>query len=860
MGAAVDSLGLETIGLGFHRSHADILVANLSLSLVMSMSTYSLFRETAAVGARVSLYIRADGGLTQKIGVVRRLLDDGVLLEGSGQITFLSGSTIETFSVYLSDRPEDRPEPSSPAPAQSELERAFEIFSRDPRVAVKLPLPDFSIPDLSLDDQSEVVRWKNRYEYSVKINELTRVTEIVPPMERLADRLRNSAIYLAAGTIAATAGYFDIARPPLLTALTLGSAQASAALAHLAIHSKDFDAALEFVCRGTAIANDTFGDCEASLMFIGRLLANAASKDIPGLESVVVSLAAPPHIQLSHLILAFALNDGHPNAAAAVAAGNLQEGRRLAASANIFKPLSALTYSPLRGPRETTAVSKSKIVEEYGQILSVFAERSFGFIKNDVTAEVLHFFLGSTADGALLNELEDGIVGQKVAFVVTPGPKQIGAKYHNARSVRLREQRTAVRVPRSPYSGTHHLTVPDRTMGGRAPLNKRLALLPKGEGPYAKAKRLEQMDDLAAAEAAYKDEIAKKGSYRQSAIKDLAMLLSRLERPDEAVRLLKSHWEELEPKRPVENLKASFLMKASRHAEAAEIFVSLHKSAEPSSRDSLTAARQAAYCYYVSRDFDAALKYLQITSSSYPPDASTVKLINSVKEARALGTASEADAARLQELAGLASITGLSAFAIFFIDKSDFKGADERSITRGFFGQRDFQLIERQMRSVRGRQPRMRGQLLQTLAAMYKKTPLEAGDRSIQDILRSCFLFMGEAAINDKLADDSVRCFFVEAAHLAARSDQVTDVARYLLSTYLSTALSADELSNMAGDKPIPIQEVIRLFEGDTVGWLAFVRDFPYYVAFARVGRSADRPGGTEKFFIESAISVRFKH
>jgi hypothetical protein len=126
---------------------------------------------------------------------------------------------------------------------------------------------------------------------------------------------------------------------------------------------------------------------------------------------------------------------------------------------------------------------------------------------------------------------------------------------------------------------------------------------------------------------------------------------------------------------------------------------------------------------------------------------------------------------------------------------SDFKGADERSIARGFFETSDFQKIDRQLRAIRGRQPRMKGQLYQTLAAMSVKTPLDSGDVSVQDALRSCFFFMGEAALNDKLASDSVRCFLAEALHITSRVDQVKDTARYLLNTYLSEPLSLEEFS-----------------------------------------------------------------
>jgi hypothetical protein len=65
------------------------------------------------------------------------------------------------------------------------------------------------------------------------------------------------------------------------------------------------------------------------------------------------------------------------------------------------------------------------------------------------------------------------------------------------------------------------------------------------------------------------------------------------------------------------------------------------------------------------------------------------------------------------------------------------------------------------------------------------------------------------------------------------RTDQVTDVARYLLSTYLSEPLSAEKLTDMGGSKPIAIQHVIQLFESDRSGWSSLIRDFPYYAAVA---------------------------
>ncbi len=234
-------------------------------------------------------------------------------------------------------------------------------------------------------------------------------------------------------------------------------------------------------------------------------------------------------------------------------------------------------------------------------------------------------------------------------------------------------------------------------------------------------------------------------------------------------------------------------------------------------------------------EFVKALKYLEIARALSPDDVTVNDLIAKVRNAQAVGTLSADDTRQLQELAGLAVTSGLSSFANFFMQISDFKGADERSIARGLFDASDFQKIDRQLRAIRGRQPRMKGQLYQTLAAMHAKAPLEAGDLSIQEALRSCFFFMGEAALNDNLAANSVRCFLSEAAHLALGVDQAGDIARYLMNTYLAAPLSTEELTKTESGRSvhIPVQQVIQLFERAQNAWNHLLNDFPYYAAVA---------------------------
>ena len=230
------------------------------------------------------------------------------------------------------------------------------------------------------------------------------------------------------------------------------------------------------------------------------------------------------------------------------------------------------------------------------------------------------------------------------------------------------------------------------------------------------------------------------------------MLLGRKNRPLEGIKLLDDHREEFDLKRSADNLKATLLIKANKYKEAASLYVTLYDFSSPGTRESIAPAKQAGVCFTLILEFVKALKYLEIARALSPDDVTVNDLIAKVRNAQAVGTLSADDTRQLQELADFAVTSGLSSFANFFMQISDFKGADERSIARGLFDASDFQKIDRQLRAIRGRQPRMKGQLYQTLAAMHAKAPLEAGDLSIQEALRSCFFFMGEAALNDNLA------------------------------------------------------------------------------------------------------------
>jgi tetratricopeptide (TPR) repeat protein len=821
---------------------------------------------------RTILYLKAEGKLVEKHGTICSLSEAGVLLENSSEISFVSSDALENFMVIQKDQIAPSPSfqkddggseqdgkkseatpgpakqdnyPPAPDPGNNDArisdgildDAQFMTFFSPPRL--ETPRPDFAVTGLSRDDSAELVRWKNRYEYALKIDEIQRVTEDIRPIARLAERLRNQDLHLLAGSVAVAVNINDLAEQQFTNALALGSARAGAGLTWLYYQAGNFSKAVEVACRAVAIDPGAFGGPDSATLLLGRLLAKLPNRDVQGLSDAIVLLIGLPSETPARNLLAFALRETYPAAARAALTGDIDDAKRAATEAQVFSSLSQLGYSRSEGGQQVNGKKSLREIDEFGRVTASYPEKAFGFLTNEVTGETLFFAFGHVTDPELLVDVEAGLVGEKVYFVVQPVVKTSRNRYDQARSIRLRPNQDAeLKRIRSEAKSAGPEELASKVRGREQSPDRRVLLLPKAAGPYTEAKRAEQLGDLESAEDLLRRVIKEGGGpYRQSAIKDLAMVLGRKNQADEAIQLLDDHRNELASKRSVDNLKATLLVKANRYNEAAHLYVSLYNSASPGTRERTAPAKQAGVCFLLLSDFTNAIKYLEIARRLLPGDATILPLVEKARKARESGRLSADDTKQLQELAGLAVVSGLSSFATFFMQTSDYKGADERSITRGFFDASDFQKIDRQLRAVRGRQPRMKGQLYQTLAAMTVKAPLEAGDISVQDSLRSCFFFMGEAAINDKLAPDSVRCFMAEAAHLAMRADQVNDIARYLLNTYLSEPLSTEELSteNLSGKGRVHLrlQDVLTLFEKDQDGWRTLTQDFPYYAAVA---------------------------
>ena len=82
------------------------------------------------------------------------------------------------------------------------FELAFEKF--DSLNEITLPAIDFSLlkNEISREDFQEINKFKNQYEYAVKVKELSRIVSMIHNLIPLADRIKNHDLYLICGLLA----------------------------------------------------------------------------------------------------------------------------------------------------------------------------------------------------------------------------------------------------------------------------------------------------------------------------------------------------------------------------------------------------------------------------------------------------------------------------------------------------------------------------------------------------------------------------------------------------------------------------------------------------------------------------------
>lgn len=294
--------------------------------------------------------------------------------------------------------------------------------------------------------------------------------------------------------------------------------------------------------------------------------------------------------------------------------------------------------------------------------------------------------------------------------------------------------------------------------------------LPKGDGPYAQAKRAQLVDqNLDNAERLYRQAIAQ-GDKVESAVKDLASLLQQRGDSKQAIELILQQRKSFKTQlTPYDNHLATLYQQAGQDKEAINILRTLLASSRPEKQTTLM--RRLAFCEFRSKNYLDAEYTLNRLLSLKPGDAIAEKWLASLEEARESGDYGEAEHvfAVFGELAD--ESIELSALARTAVENCSFEGVDPSKVQSNKFSMRDVSRLEDLAKHLGTKRPSDRASYYLSAAAILDRLAPEENSGKIHDYLRRYFASMGDAAWIGKKSADVVRSYYVESLSLVSALD-----------------------------------------------------------------------------------------
>lgn len=462
--------------------------------------------------------------------------------------------------------------------------------------------------------------------------------------------------------------------------------------------------------------------------------------------------------------------------------------------------------------RELCKTDKYDIEKEEIEVLletAIYLLKRTGVPK--VAAKIMQKRIAGTSTKSLLREACENLDGRPLKPY-----RQFLTEFMNA--MLTAEKKTVALTPEQPNS----LSATKRPAPRKAPQQVPL----KSENLYRKAERAVQNGELESAERCYR-ECIKQNIRRDSAIKDLAMVLVRLERSQEAVHLLEENRQRVKDKQALDNMLITVYQNASQYERAIDLlnrslkqvrnpekrspirwqiasaYIKLgdYTSAENQFRQVLalnpedfTVQRSLAFCLSKQERYEEAgkiLKEIQNTS----PGAKTAELLEAIERAQRTGEFTLDDNRSIEMY--FSDFSGeLSKFARFFLERCTFEGIRAERISDGKYtgSERDVRYdiggLEDIAKQLGTKRPRDRSNYYLSAARIY--VDVEDYPNSFYRYLCRSFASRGDAAVSENKNLDTVQEWYCEALTVydgdrsqrkRDEQDAVNALVRYLYAT-----------------------------------------------------------------------------
>ena len=681
------------------------------------------------------------------------------------------------------------------------------------RARLHPPEPDFEFPKDQFPSglidsvRREWDRARNQYEYALKVKELNRVSNIVAQvLDPLATRHPDSAAVRS-----------------LLGRMLLKSDRQSEARDHLKDAAKLSGQSGHWLTLASAAAEDTALECYALRRYFSleppwtaqdewyRYLAVAIDHDdLRAVTQIIRDRSQSQEVNgdrstlLSESLIYLLSSSGAESLAQRLAAnlvhasGELHSGWRdefdhgsgpsdeLAEVEREFSRPAPPAPPPLGLPAGGEV--------PHGSITS-FGNQRFGFIAAPGDQQFF-FRIDDVADDGLRQVLLDGTWRNlAVEFDVLPAghhryPRAANVVRRQDSEALLLRARDLLQASQYPQAMgiVRRVLRTDRTDVAlqlerkiREQIHREGIGLPRGDGPYARAKRAQLIDhDFDQADRLLKQAI-RDNDNTESAVKDLASLLQQRERIEEAITLLKHHSRGSNGVSPYDNMLATQYQHAGRHDDAIKILARLAR-ATPWPKKGLL-LRRIAVSYLKCAKYDDAERELRKILVDNPNDLTAARWLTELEEARQAGSYEDIEAT-IESDQGLSEEgIELSSIANAAIDSCTYEGVDAARLQAGDVGVKDVDRVEELAKQLGRKRPRDRAAYYLSAAALLKRTH---GDfERICDNLRRHFASMAAASAIEKKAADVVRSYWVES--LALVIDDKLDEAWRSLLLYLAT-------------------------------------------------------------------------
>jgi tetratricopeptide (TPR) repeat protein len=289
--------------------------------------------------------------------------------------------------------------------------------------------------------------------------------------------------------------------------------------------------------------------------------------------------------------------------------------------------------------------------------------------------------------------------------------------------------------------------------------------LPAGSGSYAQAKRSEVLEkEFKKAEKLYRQAI-KENDNAENAVKDLAALLTRQNRDDEAIKILKEYINKVSNKQPILNQLASIYQRVGKYKDEIGVLQQVLTFTNYYKRS--TVFKRIALAEFRLGDYQQSKKTLEQAVRHNPKDETVLNLLEALREGEKTGVYTKLDALFLtQEGMGDAQTT-LSSFLAFHVEQCDYSGVEAPKIASKQFNEKDVEKLQRSAERLGTERPRERASYYLSAAKILMDLGSQAEELRPRVYLRNFCAAMGDACIAEQKNKDVSRSYYAEAFLIA---------------------------------------------------------------------------------------------